>query len=283
MARLVHYCTLNKILLLSVGLWPYHQSKLTQFQSIVLYAILSTGIIFQITSLITCTSDLVIKVLSSIIFVLMSIIQYNTFYFNIEDVKNLLMELQHVHNKLKDENEIAIVEKYSCIAKRYTIVLMGIVICGMCSLVIVQLWLNIAKVDSRINASEPYYLFIMEYFVDQKKYFYLIVLHTNTVFCFGDITMMAQKNCTPSCCVIKANIYSYRIEHAINIDVLQNITFKNKILMTEGIICAVDIHRQAMKLSKYFLATFENMVCCLTVCVVAGFSLNLFQVSCLFM
>ncbi|XP_011863544.1 PREDICTED: uncharacterized protein LOC105559667 isoform X3 [Vollenhovia emeryi] len=236
MARLVHYCTLNKILLLSVGLWPYHQSKLTQFQSIVLYAILSTGIIFQITSLITCTSDLVIKVLSSIIFVLMSIIQYNTFYFNIEDVKNLLMELQHVHNKLKDENEIAIVEKYSCIAKRYTIVLMGIVICGMCSLVIVQLWLNIAKVDSRINASEPYYLFIMEYFVDQKKYFYLIVLHTNTVFCFGDITMMAVGTMFITyiehmCGMFR--IASYRIEHAINIDVLQNITFKNKILMTE--------------------------------------------------
>ena len=44
------------------------------------------------------------------------------------------------------------------------------------------------------------------------------------------------------------NIYSYRIEHAININIRQNITSKNKILMNEGIICAVDIHRHAMKL-----------------------------------
>jgi len=33
----------------------------------------------------------------------------------------------------------------------------------------------------------------------------------------------------------------------VNIDISQTITIKNKILMTEGIICAVDIHRQAMK------------------------------------
>jgi hypothetical protein len=35
------------------------------------------------------------------------------------------MDLQHAFNKLKDENEIAIVEKYSFIAKRYTIALTG--------------------------------------------------------------------------------------------------------------------------------------------------------------
>jgi len=43
------------------------------------------------------------------------------------------------------------------------------------------------------------------------------------------------------------NIYSYRLEHAINNTIRQNITLENKILMIEGTICAVDIHRQAMK------------------------------------
>ncbi|XP_011859342.1 PREDICTED: uncharacterized protein LOC105556838 [Vollenhovia emeryi] len=191
MTRLVQYCTLNKILLLSIGLWPYQQSKFARFQFVVFYTILSTGIIFQITPLITRTSDLVIKVLSSVFFVVMFIIQYHNFCFNIEVVKNLLMEFQHTHNKLKDENEIAIVEKCGYIAKRYTIVLTGVGIGGMSSLVIFQIWLNIANVDLRMNASEPYYIFIMEYFVDQEKYFYLILLHSNTVFCVGDITMVA--------------------------------------------------------------------------------------------
>ena len=40
-------------------------------------------------------------------------------------MKNLLMDIQHIFNKLEDENEIAIMEKYSCIAKRYRIVITG--------------------------------------------------------------------------------------------------------------------------------------------------------------
>ena len=35
------------------------------------------------------------------------------------------MELQYVFNELKDEHEVAIVEKYTCIAKRYTLALTG--------------------------------------------------------------------------------------------------------------------------------------------------------------
>jgi len=38
------------------------------------------------------------------------------------------MKLQYICNELKDENEIAIIEKYGYIAKRYTIALMGKII-----------------------------------------------------------------------------------------------------------------------------------------------------------
>jgi len=36
-------------------------------------------------------------------------------------VKDLLMQLQHVHSKLKNKNEIAIIKKYDCTANHYTI------------------------------------------------------------------------------------------------------------------------------------------------------------------
>ena len=39
---------LNKILLLAVGLWPYQQSRFTQFQFIFFYTILLADIIFQV-------------------------------------------------------------------------------------------------------------------------------------------------------------------------------------------------------------------------------------------
>jgi len=73
---------------------------------------------------------------------------------------------------------------------------------------------------------------------------------------------------------------------------------KNKILMTEGIICAVNIHRQAMKyvsvffilrdtftnilflrMTKHFMITFEITMSYTTGCSVVCFSFNLFQVS----
>ncbi|XP_025991804.2 uncharacterized protein LOC113004039 isoform X2 [Solenopsis invicta] len=58
---------------------------------------------------------------------------------------------------------------------------------------------------------------------------------------------------------------------------LRNTMLKSKRLMTEGIICAVHIHRPAIKLSKRILSTFEAMISCFTGCVVICFSLNLFQ------
>jgi len=40
-------------------------------------------------------------------------------------MKNLLMQLQYIYDKLKDEKEIAIIKKYGHNAKRYTAVFTG--------------------------------------------------------------------------------------------------------------------------------------------------------------
>ena len=40
-------------------------------------------------------------------------------------MKNLLKELRYILDDLKDKNEIAIIYKYNCIAKRYTVTLLG--------------------------------------------------------------------------------------------------------------------------------------------------------------
>jgi len=58
------------------------------------------------------------------------------------------------------------------------------------------------------------------------------------------------------CHIIDTNICSYRIEHVMNMNIRQNISLKNKILITDGIICAIDIHRQAMK----FVFTFTIFI-----------------------
>ncbi|XP_011705130.1 PREDICTED: uncharacterized protein LOC105460382 [Wasmannia auropunctata] len=67
------------------------------------------------------------------------------------------------------------------------------------------------------------------------------------------------------------------MEHSININILQNITLKNKIFIAENIICAIHIHRQAIKLCKQLVSTLEKFIFCFTLCVVVCFTLNLFQ------
>ncbi|XP_071637321.1 uncharacterized protein [Temnothorax longispinosus] len=281
------YYSLNRLLLLAVGLWPYQQSKFTQFQFIFFSAILSAGIIFQLTPLIVlkCTSDLVTKVLSTVSFFTIFIIKYNAFRFNIEVVKKLLMELQHILNELRDKNEIAIAKKYSCIANRYTIAFTALVVSGIFVSIIVQFWSNLINIDVPMNISHQRsrHLFIItEYFIDQEKYFYLILFHMYVAFSIGATVMVAIGTmlityAQHTCGMFR--IASYRIKHAMSIDILQNITLKNKILMTEGIIYAVDIHRQAMKLSKDLLSAFEIMMFCLITCGVVCVSINLFQIA----
>ncbi|XP_012056511.1 PREDICTED: uncharacterized protein LOC105619603 [Atta cephalotes] len=126
---------------------------------------------------------------------------------------------------------------------------------------------------------------MVEYFIDQEKYFYLILLHFYAITYIGVFAILAIGTLLLTylqyiCGIFK--IAGYRIEHAININIRQNITPKNEILMNEGIICAIDIHRQAMKLSKHLMSIFEIMMFCLIIVDVSCLTLNLFQVSFLF-
>ncbi|XP_071639928.1 uncharacterized protein [Temnothorax longispinosus] len=104
------------------GLWPYQQSKLVQFQLMLLFGISLSFIVSQFAVLVSakCTIDIAIKVLSVASLFIIYPIQYNSFRINNEIVKRLFEELQHICDELEDENEIAIIKKYGNEAKRLT-------------------------------------------------------------------------------------------------------------------------------------------------------------------
>ncbi|XP_011860672.1 PREDICTED: uncharacterized protein LOC105557891 [Vollenhovia emeryi] len=206
-----------------------------------------------------CTSDVITKVLSSVSFYVGRIIEFNTFYVKIEayiklikwQIKKLLTELQYIHNNLKDKNEIAIVKKYSRIAKRYTIAITVLAVFGVSFSIIIQFRAKLLNVIVPINISQPYqFPVLIEYFVDQEKYFYLIILHIYVTVCIVAIIMVATGTIYITCIQHTCGMFriaSYRIEHAMNFNNLQNITLENEILMTNGIIYAVNMQRQSMR------------------------------------
>ncbi|XP_018349236.1 PREDICTED: uncharacterized protein LOC108752703 [Trachymyrmex septentrionalis] len=196
-------------------------------------------------------------------------------------VKHLLVQLQNVYNKLQDEYENAIMEKYGYTGKCYTAALIIFGICSVFTSIIAEFLLTTSNVILPINASQAHRMqFTTEYFIDQEKYFSLILLHINAAFCIGlfaiiGIGTMLFVYFQFTCGMFK--ISSYRIERAMKINMLKNITTKNEKFIFEGIICAIDIHRQAMKLSELLISKFEIMLLCLIAVGVTSLSTNLFR------
>ncbi|XP_029678598.1 uncharacterized protein LOC115244796 [Formica exsecta] len=278
------YFNLNRILLLAIGVWPYKQTNFTRLQFKFLSTILTTSLIFQCTPFISykCTLDFVVKILSSASMFAIVVVKYNMFYANIETVKGLLEQLQHIYNELKDKNEFAIIIAYGCNAKCCTAVLTICGICSLCALIVFELWSRIFDVILPMNVSRSYSLPVtMEYFVDQETYFYWILLHINISFCVGATAMVGIGTTLIAyfqhmCGMVR--ISSYRIKRAMQLNTLKNNKFKNEILILKGLISAVDIHRQAMKLSKLLVSKIEKMLFSLILVGVVSLSLNLFRI-----
>lgn len=68
---------------------------------------------------------------------------------------------------------------------------LAIVMCGAFIAILLPIWPHILDTDLHINESQPRQRvqIVTEYFVNQEKYFYLILLHKNAVICIGATTL----------------------------------------------------------------------------------------------
>ncbi|XP_072750518.1 uncharacterized protein [Anoplolepis gracilipes] len=275
----------NRMLLLAVGLWPYQQSKLVQFQLILFFTILTSFIIFQFTAFLTskCTPDLLINVLSSTLFYTFLVVKYSWFHINIEDVKCLLEQLQNSYKKLTDENEISILKKYSSYAKRYTAGLILILTFMGPGIIIYEFCPKFFDILLSINESRrfsPRKIIVTEYFIDQKKYLYLILLHENTALLIGIIALLATGTMLIvylqyACGMFR--IACYRIEQSMAVDALRKGSLRNKNLTFQKLIRAVDMHREAMKFSDSSVSRFKVMFSFMIVIGLVSGCLSLFR------
>ncbi|XP_011695544.1 PREDICTED: odorant receptor coreceptor-like [Wasmannia auropunctata] len=123
---------------------------------------------------------------------------------------------------------------------------------------------------------------IPKYFFTSEKYFYFIVLHVNTVICIGGTTLVATGMMLVAylkhvCGIFK--IVSYRIEKAMRINMQENVSLKDELIIYKEIIYAVDIHRKAIKFSEFILSSFQGSHFCLIMVGVVCLSLNLYGIS----
>ncbi|KAL6268528.1 hypothetical protein P5V15_001661 [Pogonomyrmex californicus] len=278
------YFSVNRTLLLAVGLWPYQKSKFSYLQSICIFSILITNVIFQLTTIMTskCNANLVIKVFSTSFAVVTFIIKYNSFNVNRQTIKYLMEQIQHIYKNLRDNNEIAIVERYGSNAKHYTRYLAILLISSASVSISALLWPVYCNIILFANESQPRRLQIStEYFIDQEKYFYLLLLHLNATVGVGFAVVLATGAMLiayyeHACGMFK--IASYRIDKAIQIYISKDISLQKDILLYKGIIHAVDIHRKAMKFCIYLISRFEISFMLLIIFGVISLSLNIFRI-----
>ncbi|XP_070159397.1 uncharacterized protein [Polyergus mexicanus] len=246
------YFSLNRVLLLIVGLWPYQKSKLARLQFICFFSILITFIIFQLTTFITlkCTANFIIKVLSLAFGFICITIKYYSFFINSETVRDLMEQFQRIYNNLEDINEIAIIEKYGRNARYYTATLTILFVCSIFVPMSALIWPDILQIISSTNTSRPRQLQVSsEYFVDQEKYFYYLLLHINAAACIGLTSAVATGTMLIAYLQYICGMFtiaSYRVQNAIKIQISQDIIVRNKKLAHSRIKSAVDIHRKAM-------------------------------------
>ncbi|KYM95876.1 hypothetical protein ALC62_13486, partial [Cyphomyrmex costatus] len=126
-----------------------------------------------------------------------------------------------------------------------------------------QFWSSIIEIALSRNISQPRNLFIItEYFIDQEKHYYLILLHTYAALSIGGVIGIATGTMLIAylqhvCGML--SISSYRIERVMKINI-QNTTLKNEDLIVKGLIYAIDIHRQAMKLVSIMLSIKNKII-----------------------
>ncbi|XP_026826476.1 uncharacterized protein LOC105279098 isoform X2 [Ooceraea biroi] len=283
------YFNLNRILLQSTALWPFQQSKLVQLQFILISTVLMTAIICQITTVFTSnvTPKFAVKVLSSVLFLTMLMIFYSSYRFNIKILKDLMGQLHCACTKLRDENEIAIIQKYGRTAKYYTAAVLVIFFIAILTFWTIQIVIPYLDDVTPINGCRPHRLYVAaDYFIDQQKYYYVILLHMNAALFIGILTLITTGTLMiaylqHTCGMFR--IACYRIEHAMEINVLKDISkcknLNSEFSISKKIVDAVNIHREAIKLSENLITRFDTMYFCLTLLAVITMSLNLFQVS----
>ncbi|XP_071641744.1 uncharacterized protein [Temnothorax longispinosus] len=173
-------------------------------------------------------------------------------------------------------------KQYAIYAKRYTIAFTLVVIFIVIILILYPIWsrvfyalLSINETHARISP-----LLVTEYFVD-KRYFYLIFFHTNAAFFIGLIAMLATGTMfivysQHACGMFQ--ITCYRIARTMTLETLRKNSLQNEYLIYKGLICAVDMHRKAMKFSNSTISRFKIMFAFLIITGVMCGSLNIFLI-----
>ncbi|XP_019699759.2 uncharacterized protein LOC109504419 isoform X2 [Harpegnathos saltator] len=277
------YYKINRIVLMSLGLWPYQQSYLVRVQNVLFIVILTSYIIVQLLVLVTTQydSNLLLRVLSLTFPNIFVTIKYCLYVVQANSVKQLLDKIHDDWNSLRNKVEIKIIKKYARYGRFFTMITMLLCYLGIIVCAVFQFLPIILDIVSPLNESRPRQLVTdTEYFVNQDKYFYTLVMHEVVTGSIGAIAMCITVTTLMmyihhACALFK--ITSYRIENAIEKNMLMIPGPTRDYVFHQRIVHAVIIHQRATEFIRYLTSDIMTSYVVLIIIGVGSLSLNLFQ------
>ncbi|KAL6264351.1 hypothetical protein P5V15_004463 [Pogonomyrmex californicus] len=268
--------------LLSLGLWSNDSTCFKQIRIIFCILMFIFLIIAQLLKLFTMEYDLdfILADLSFAIPSLVYFLKYSTFYIQSHKIRQLMEYIRNDWNALQNEQEINIIRKYAVSAKRYMYAFVGVSYPGTIGFLLISLLPDILDIIVPLNESRTRHLpFMVEYFLNEQKYFYLLFLHIAVTVILGITTVIATEALMLAyvyhiCGMFK--VIRYRIERALNASTSISPMLRENMIHIK-IIDAIEIHQRTIEFFEYLSSTFSLSYFILMVLGVISLSLNLFR------
>ncbi|EZA55088.1 hypothetical protein X777_05367, partial [Ooceraea biroi] len=283
------YFSINKILFRVVALWPYHRSKLVEFHLSFFLVILISFIAAQLATFLTteCTSHMAIKIFSLVLYFTLYLIKYLSFRVNAHTIRCLLEKFQYTCDELTDEGEIAIIKNMGTrrnilplkFPKYYYCILLHMDVNFFMGTTVLT---RILRTFTSTNVSEEHFMIHIptEYFINQEKYYYYIVLHMDASVFIGSIVLPATGTLLFGCMKYMCGLFriaSYRIDQTMKTPMFQIAGLSKDYVIYKTIVHAIDIHRKAIEFCNMIKSNFVGMFFIVIVISVTSLSLNLYE------
>ncbi|XP_019699730.2 odorant receptor 22c-like [Harpegnathos saltator] len=282
---IMKYYNINRLLLLGIGLWPYQKYTFNKFHIIFVFIILTQALVLQMATFFTTGFNipLLLEVLSTLFITIVFIFKYNTIYFNMDKVKLFFEHINYIWDTLKDPVEIEIMKRQANIARWYTKYF------ALAMYIITFLFVMTHYVpfllDIVLPLPEPRQrriLVIGEMFIDQHKYFHVILLNIMMSGFVGMSTVIAAETMLMAlvqhtCGLLK--VTSYRITRAFDSDYCSVLGHGKKCIVCVKLASAVKIHRSAIMFTDRIRDCFAISYLILISFGVASLSINLYRLS----
>ncbi|XP_072749169.1 uncharacterized protein [Anoplolepis gracilipes] len=209
------------------------------------------------------------------------IVQYYSFYAHPNEIKELWKHIRDSWSLLKNETERDIMRQYASIGELHTILLTLSVCVSIILYAFVELMPIILDIIFPLNETRPRKIHAsIEYFIDERTYFYAILCHWYIGLCFGFFVLIATSTLEfvyyqHICGLLK--IGSYRIEHSLDKYISCNFIPKKHDTVIQNISAAVKIHLRALKCSEFLKINFMITFFLIAIIFVLSISLNLFR------